>query len=118
MVVGGETYDSIHEYQRGHELKLLERAGAISDLRRQVSYELIPAQREPSTRTYKKGKKKGQPVPGKLVEQAVHYVADYVYTDNQTGKTVVEDTKGVRTKDYIIKRKLMLYVHKIKVQET
>ena len=117
MVIGGVTYASMHEYQRGYELKLMERAGAISDLKRQVPYELIPAQREPSTRTYTKGKKKGQPVPGKLIEQDVKYVADYVYTDNRTGKTVVEDTKGVRTKDYIIKRKLMLYVHGIKVQE-
>ena len=117
MVIGGVTYASTHEYQRGYELKLMERAGAISDLRRQVSYELIPVQREASSRTYKKGKKKGQPVPGKVIEQSVCYVADYVYVDNKTGKTVVEDTKGVRTKDYIIKRKLMLYVHKIKVQE-
>lgn len=96
---------------------LMQRAGEISDLRRQVPYELIPAQREPSERVYQKGPKKGQPIPGKIIERAVFYVADYVYTDNKTGKTVVEDTKGVKTKDYIIKRKLMLFLHGIRVQE-
>jgi hypothetical protein len=34
-----------------------------------------------------------------------------------TGETVVEDTKGFRTKDYVIKRKLMLWVHGIKIHE-
>lgn len=117
VVVGGQVYDSILEYRRGQQLMLLQRAGEISNLRRQVSYELIPTQREKSTRVYQKGPKKGQPVPGKVIEQATDYVADYVYTDNKTGEEVVEDTKGVRTKDYIIKRKLMLYVHGIRVQE-
>lgn len=110
-------YDSIHEYQRGQQLMLMQRAGEISNLRRQVPYELIPTQREPSTRCYQKGAKKGQPVPGKVIEQDVYYIADYVYTDNKTGKTVVEDAKGKRTADYIIKRKLMLHVHGIRVQE-
>lgn len=116
MIVNGEVFDSRHEYVRWLELKLLEKSGAISDLKRQVPYELIPVQREPSTRYYKKGRKKGEPVPGKVIEQAVIYIADFVYKDHN-GKTVVEDTKGVRTKDYIIKRKLMLHVHGIKVQE-
>ena len=44
------------------------------------------------------------------------YVADFVYLDEQ-GKTVVEDAKGVRTKDYIIKRKLMLWLHNIRIRE-
>lgn len=117
MVVGGQVYASILEYRRGQQLMLLQRAGEISNLRRQVSYELIPAQREPSTRVYKKGKNKGQPVLGKVIEQATDYVADYVYTDNKTGETVVEDTKGVRTKDYVIKRKLMLWRYGIRIRE-
>ena len=119
MVIGGQVYDSILEYRRGQQLMLLQRAGEISNLRRQVSYELIPAQREKSTRVYKKGPKKGQPVPGKVIEKATEYVADYVYTDNKTGDTIVEDTKSkpTRTKDYVIKRKLMLWRYGIRVQE-
>ena len=44
------------------------------------------------------------------------YVADFVYEDN--GDTVVEDTKGMRTKEYVIKRKLMLYRYGIRIKET
>ena len=51
------------------------------------------------------------------VEKAVNYIADFVYVEN--GKTVVEDTKSeaTRTKEYIIKRKLMRYIHGITVKE-
>lgn len=97
--VDGIVFDSKLEAHRYRELQLLERAGEISDLQRQVKYELIPSQK----------------LDGKVVERAVTYVADFVYLENN--KLVVEDTKGVRTKDYIIKRKLMLYVHHIRVKE-
>ena len=96
----GETFDSQKEYRRFCELRLLERAGRIADLQRQVKFELIPSQR----------------IDGKVVERACVYVADFVYTED--GKQVVEDTKGVRTADYIIKRKLMLWVHGIQIRET
>lgn len=95
----GMTFDSMKEYRRYCELLLLERAGAITDLQRQVKFELIPAQR----------------IDGKVAERACSYVADFVYQEN--GKRVVEDTKGVKTKDYIIKRKLMLHIHGIRVKE-
>ena len=117
VVVGGEVFDSQREYYRYKALKQFEISGIIRDLRRQVVYELIPAQREKSTRVYKKGRKKGQPIPGKVIEKAVNYVADFVYIVNYDGKEVVEDAKGMRTKDYVIKRKLMLYIHGIKIQE-
>ena len=117
VVIDGEAFDSKREYYRYRDLKFLESCGAISNLRRQVTYELIPAQRELSTKVYKKGRKKGQPIPGKVIEKAVTYIADFVYKDTATGKEVVEDAKGVRTKDYIIKRKLMLYIHGIKLRE-
>jgi hypothetical protein len=117
VIKDGETFDSIHEYRRYIDLKLLEKCGAIKDLRRQVKYELIPTQREKSTRVYTKGRKKGQPIEGKTIERAVDYAADFVYIDTGTGKEIVEDTKGMRTKDYIIKRKLMLYIHGIKIHE-
>lgn len=99
ITVGGEVFDSEREYVRYRELLLLQRAGVISDLKRQMPYVVIPVQR----------------IDGKIVERACSYVADFVYQEN--GKTVVEDTKGVRTKDYIIKRKLMLYVHGIRIRE-
>ena len=94
-------YDSKKEYGRANQLKLLQRAGLISDLREQVSYELIPAHR------FEDGS----------LERACRYIADFVYTDNSTGLTVVEDAKGVRTKEYVIKRKLMLYMHGIRIKE-
>ena len=97
---GGETLDSVKEYRRFCELRLLERAGAVTDLRRQVKFELIPAQR----------------VDGKVVERACSYVADFVYMEN--GQQVVEDAKGMRTQEYRLKRKLMLWVHGIRIRET
>lgn len=106
----GITFDSVKEYRRFCELSLLEKAGAITELQRQVEFVLIPAQREPDRVGVRGGK-----IKGKTIEQAVKYVADFVYTEN--GKKVVEDTKGFRTKDYIIKRKLMLWVHGIKIKE-
>ncbi len=99
------------EHGRATQLKLWQSAGLISDLREQVSYTLIPAQYE-NCGTDSKGK----PVR-RLVERACRYVADFVYTDNETGLEVVEDTKGYRTKEYVIKRKLMLAVHGIRIKE-
>lgn len=89
---------------------LLEKAGAITDLKRQVEFVLIPAQREPDTFG-----KRGGIIKGKTIEQKCSYVADFVYTEN--GKQVVEDTKGFKTKDYILKRKMMLYFHGIRIKE-
>jgi hypothetical protein len=117
VVIDGEVFDSKREAKRYQELKLLERCGAIKDLKRQVVFELIPVQREKSTKVYKKGRKKGQPIEGKIIEKAVSYIADFVYIDNATGKKVVEDSKGYHTKDYILKRKMLLYFHGIKIQE-
>ena len=101
IVTEDGRFDSLREARRWQELKLLERAGEIGALRRQVSYELIPAQYDRRT--------------GELIERSVRYVADFVYETD--GFTVVEDTKGMRTKDYIIKRKLMLQVHGIRILE-
>ena len=114
-VAFGEVFDSKREARRYAELLILERAGRISDIRRQVPFELIPPQRAESTRVYKKGPRKGELKPGYLLEQGVTYVADFVYLAN--GETIVEDVKGKRTKDYIIKRKLMLYIHGIRIKE-
>lgn len=113
--VDGIIFDSKKEGKRFMELSLLEKAGVIQNLQRQVKYELIPCQHEKSTEVYKKGIKKGQLKPGKVLERQCEYIADFVYQEN--GKTVVEDTKGFRTAEYIIKRKLMLYIHGIRIKE-
>ena len=115
ITVDGETFDSRREYARYRELQLLERAGEIKDLRRQVQFLLIPAHYEEYPRYGKKGQRltNGR----RCVERECSYLADFVYRDNATGRKVVEDTKGMRTKDYIIKRKLMLHKHGIKIKE-
>lgn len=104
----GIKFDSVREYNRWYELQLLERAGQIENLQRQVEYSLIPAQYD---YVMDKGKKKRV-----CVERACTYIADFVYREN--GQTVVEDSKGHKTKDYIIKRKLMLYKHGIRIKES
>lgn len=111
----GIWHDSQKEAMRWCELKMLERAGKISDLKRQVEYELIPDQYETYERYGKNGKRLKDGI--KVYERRVCYVADFVYIDLDTGQTVVEDTKGVRTKEYIIKRKLMRHVHGIGIKE-
>lgn len=111
VTVGGETFDSDKEYRRFCELKLLQRGKRISGLQRQVKFVLIPTQREPDEIGVRGGVK-----PGKVIEKECAYIADFVYV-NDKGETVVEDTKGFKTEAYIIKRKLMLSVHGIRIQE-
>ena len=108
----GLIYDSKKEARRAGILEALEKAGAITNLRRQVKYVLIPTQREPDTIGPKGGRK-----PGKVIERECYYLADFVYTITATGETVIEDTKGIRTKEYIIKRKLMLERYGIRIKE-
>lgn len=101
ITVDGQIFDSKKEANRYKELLLLEKAGEIKDLRTQVKFKLIPAQRDEAT--------------GKVIERECSYKADFVYEEE--GETVVEDVKGFRTKDYIIKRKLMLYRYGIRISE-
>ena len=91
----GSVFDSKREFHRWCELRLLERAGKITGLQRQVSYELIPKQDG---------------------ERACSYIADFTYYEN--GNLVVEDCKGHRTDVYKLKKKLMLWVHGIRIKET
>ena len=111
--VNGIIFDSRKEARRYQELLLLQRAGVIKNLQRQVKYVLIPAQYE----SYERYGKNGQELtPGKkLIERECAYVADFVYVED--GKTVVEDTKGMKTKDYILKRKMTLFFHGIRIRE-
>ena len=93
----GEVFDSKREARRYQDLLLLQAAGEISGLRRQVKFELIP-----KTDRF----------------QAGHYVADFVYTDNRTGREVVEDSKGCKTAEYRWKKKMMYAVHGILIFES
>lgn len=99
-VVDGQKFDSKKEARRYQELLLLEKAGEIKNLCRQVKFVLIPSQRDEN---------------GKVVERECSYKADFTYEEGI--KTVVEDVKGYRTKEYIIKRKLMLYQYGIRIRE-
>ena len=110
VTIDGETFDSKKEARRYFELKLLERAGKIKHLQRQVKFLLIPSQHEMVVDA--KGRSKQ-----KCIERECTYVADFQYQDAKSGELIVEDTKGMRTKDYIIKRKLMLSVYNIKISE-
>lgn len=109
-IIDGIEFASRKEADRYRELKILETAGQISGLKCQEKFILIPAQREPDIVGVRGGIKKG-----KTIEKECAYIADFVYTED--GQTIVEDTKGFRTKDYIIKRKLMLYFYGIKIRE-
>ena len=90
-----QKFDSVKEFHRWGCLRLLERAGKITDLKRQVTFELIPKQDG---------------------ERACQYVADFTYYEN--GQYVVEDCKGFKTDVYRIKKKLMKWVHGISIKET
>ena len=109
-VIDGMVFDSKKEARRYAVLKALEEAGEITGLKRQVEFVLIPEQREPDTIGSRGGIHKG-----KLLERKVSYIADFVYSEN--GNLVVEDTKGMRLPDYVIKRKLLLYIHGIRIRE-
>lgn len=97
-------FDSKKELDRWRELKLLEIAGRISNLQRQVTFKLIPAQ--------------FATVDGKrrCLERAVTYKADFVYDCD--GERIVEDAKGCKTEVYRLKKKLMLYLKGIRIKET
>lgn len=91
----GAVFGSKRECARYEDLLVLERVGEIKGLERQVRWLLIPSQ---------------------VGERKVEYVSDFQYFD-KAGKLHVEDTKGFRTKDYVIKRKLMLWIHGVKIEE-
>lgn len=116
ITVNGETFDSRKEYNRYRELLLLVRAGKINNLFRQVKFELIPAQYEIYERYSEKTGKRL--TDGKrCVEKSCDYYADFVYWEGD--KMVVEDVKSdaTRTEAYIIKRKLLLERHGVRIRE-
>lgn len=92
VTVDGIRFDSKLEAKRYTELKLLLKAGAISELELQKAYTLQPSFK----------------YSGKT-ERAITYRADFAYI--QDGKEIVEDAKGFKTDVYSIKRKMLLYTH-------
>ena len=96
-------FDSVKEYRRWQELKLLQRAGEIYDLQRQVPFVLIPTQKDEIT--------------GKVIERECKYIADFTYRSCKTGRITVEDAKGAKTEVYKLKKKIMLYRHGIQIKE-
>jgi hypothetical protein len=97
--VDGIRFDSRREAERYIDLKYLVGLGEITDLKLQVEFEVIPAME----------------ICGRKYRPTI-YRADFTYYDN--GKYIVEDCKGMRTKEYAIKRKLMKQVHGIEVKES
>lgn len=97
VTVDGITFDSVKEASRWQELRMMERAGKITGLVRQQKIELIP-----KTKLYR----------------ACYYVCDFIYFDKRENKTIYEDVKGVRTKEYLLKRKLLYWQHGIEIKET
>lgn len=100
ITLDGIRFQSKREAYRWQELRLLQRAGEIKNLQRQVPFVICPACKMMSGKS----------------QTARKYVADFVYTD-KTGRLVVEDAKGVKTDVYKLKKALMLYFHGIEIQE-
>jgi hypothetical protein len=98
--VEGITFASKREAARYVQLKALEKAGHISDLKLQPSFEIVPS-------VILDGKR----------QRALKYIADFDYVDH-LGFRVIEDVKGMKTREYQIKRRLMKVVHGIEVKET
>lgn len=101
--IDGRVFDSRKEARYYLYLKQRVADGAISDLRMQVPYELVPAVWEEQV-VHLKTKDK---VVRRQVQKPITYVADFVYVNNVTGMTIVTDVKGFRTKEYFLKKKMM-----------
>lgn len=94
VVVNGRKFDSKREAERAGELELMHKLGLISDLKYQVRFEVIPKQGS---------------------RRAAFYVADFTFVED--GKLVVEDAKGCKTREFVLKSKLMQEKHGIYVRE-
>ncbi len=113
-VVDGRCFDSKKEALRYLVLKDKLGRGEIENLRLQVPYELLPALYEERV-VHLKTKDK---VVRKCVQRPVTYVADFVYRDRKTDNEIIEDVKGRKVKEYILKKKMMLAILGLTVTET
>ena len=87
-------FDSKKEHERFHELNLLLKANEITDLTLQPKFELQQKFKK-NNKSYRK----------------IEYIADFMYYDNKLKKMVIEDTKGYKTKDYLLKKKMFEYIY-------
>ena len=99
--VDGIVFASKKEAKRGKELRLLQKAGEITELKEQVKFTLVPRQDDKS---------------GKCIFRAVTYTLDYQYRDRD-GVMRYEDVKGYANDRWPMKRALMLWIHDILVEE-
>ena len=111
VVFDGITFDSKKEGLRYLKLKDMEQSGEITNLERQVRFEIVPGVYQEEEIQLKTKTK----IIKKCIQRPVTYIADFVYKIGD--KTVVEDTKGFRTKEYELKKKLMLALLNIKITE-
>lgn len=98
-VVDGIQFDSAKEAKRYTELRDMERAGEIQELRLQVPFEILPSFECDGVKY-----------------RGMKYIADFVYYRN--GVRLVEDVKGAKTPEYRMKKKLMAYMNHINIKES
>lgn len=101
VTIDGITFQSLKEGGRYRVLKLLVKAKEIKDLELQKKFELQPAYTNAN---------------GKHI-RAINYLADFYYYDNKLGCYVVEDVKGFRTKEYLLKKKMFEYKYNAIIKE-
>ena len=118
--VDGIVFDSQKEAKYYRYLKTLEQEGKISNLELQKRYELIPAVKVTEEVVKQLKTKTKTEIKERTLQRAIEYVADFVYTDNDTGETEVVDVKSWITKnnpEYILKKKMMFALKGIEIQE-
>lgn len=114
--VFGIKFDSRKEANYYLLLREQQDKGKISDLRMQVPFELIPAVYKEEVKHLKTKDK----IERRCIQRATHYLADFVYKDNETGKEVVVDVKSPITRqnaEYRLKKKMMLAFKNIEIKE-
>ncbi len=92
--VNGIVFHSVKEANYYKKLLLMQKAGIVGLIEMQVPYELNPG----GTHSLK-------------------YISDFEYIETKTGKKIVADVKGFRTREYLKKRRLMKTVHNIEILE-
>lgn len=103
----GMTFDSRKEFKRFLYLQFQEKKGVISQLRRQVKFQIIPPLYTTRTIVHAKTTE----IRCSLIDRASYYTCDFLYREN--GKIIIEDVKSAETaklKDYILRRKLMIRI--------
>ena len=111
----GGGFDSQKEMDRYHELLLMERAGIIHGLKRQVPFQLTPTVRKPDVIGPRGGRK-----PGKVILNKSEYIADFTYYQGED--FIVEDVKGYRDgaayREFMLKKKMLYHLRGILIHET